>query len=348
VEQFLVTFGIALAFFFAFVSGVHDGGNLVATSLLSRSMTPHRVIAWSTVAVFVGPLAYGSAVAMTLSEVFIQKALLHPSTRIPLCLFLVSAVASSALWNAMTWWVGWPSGSSCTLLGGLLGGAVAAFGWEMINAWALLWKVILFFLLCPVLGAVLARAGTSMTVRITRAPHVLRHWLQGLSLLFEGMGHGANNAQKCAAVIFMLLLSTGSSREEQVPFWVMLGCSSGLAAGVPVGGWKIARILNGKSFKVTPAHSLASQAAAAVVLAGANLLGGVLSPNQLVKASFLGTGAGGPKETPWWILGKNAITAWLIHLPACALLSAAVYWCAGRAMGLGMGSLERIMSGLGT
>jgi PiT family inorganic phosphate transporter len=234
----------------------------------------------------------------------------------------------------------------------------------MINAWTLLWKVVVFFLLSPILGAVLARAAMwiAQFFESSRNPSPWMGegkggggtragpWasLQVLGLLFEGMGHGANNVQKCAALIFMLLLSAGSSREDQVPLWAMLGCSAGLAAGVPVGGWKIARILNGKSFKVTPAHSLASQAAAAVVLAGANLLGGVLSPNQLVKASFLGTGAGGPKETPWWILGKNAITAWLIHLPACALLSAAVYWCAGRAMGLGMGSLERIMSGLGT
>jgi phosphate/sulfate permease len=85
-----------------------------------------------------------------------------------------------------------------------------------------------------------------------------------------------------------------------------------------------------------------------VVLAAANLLGGFLSPNQLVKASVLGTGAGGRKKPPWWILGKNVIMAWFVHLPACALLAAAVCWCASRALGLSMGSLERIMGGLGT
>jgi len=129
---------------------------------------------------------------------------------------------------------------------------------------------------------------------------------------------------------------------------VILGCSASLAAGVPVGGWKIARVLSGKSYKVMPVHSFSSQLAAGVVLACANLLGGVLSPNQLVKASVLGTGAGDRKGTPWWILGKNMIMAWFIHLPACALIAAAVYWCASRALGLDMGSLERIMGGLGT
>ena len=135
--------------------------------------------------------------------------------------------------------------------------------------------------------------------------------------------------------------------EGQIPFWVILGCSASLAAGVPVGGWKIARVLSGKSYKVMPVHSFSSQLAAGVVLACANLLGGVLSPNQLVKASVLGTGAGDRKGTPWWILGKNVIMAWFIHLPTCALISAAVYWCASRALGLSMGSLERIMGGLG-
>jgi PiT family inorganic phosphate transporter len=169
-----------------------------------------------------------------------------------------------------------------------------------------------------------------------------------LSLLFEGMGHGANNAQKSVAVIFMLLLSTGSSSEGPIPFWAILGCSASLAAGVPVGGWKIARVLSGKTCKVMPVHSFAAQLAAGVVLACANLLGGVLSPNQLVKASVLGTGTGDRKGTSWWILGKNMIMAWFIHLPACALIAAAVYWCASRALGLSMGSLERIMGGLGT
>jgi PiT family inorganic phosphate transporter len=161
------------------------------------------------------------------------------------------------------------------------------------------------------------------------------------------MGHGANNAQKSAAVILMLLLSSEVSSEGQIPGWVILGCSASLAAGVPIGGWKIARVLSGKTFRIRPVHSLASQVAAGVVLAAANLLGGVLSPNQLVKASVLVTGGGGRKKTLWRIFGKNMITAWFIHLTACALIAAAIYWCASRALGLGMGSLETIMSGLG-
>jgi len=364
VEPFLLTSGIGLAFFFAFVSGVHDGGNLIASSVLSRSIAPRRALVVATAAVFVGPLVYGSAVVLTVSDVLLERPIFQSSNPVPLCLFLVSGVASATLWTMMTWWVGKPSGSSYPLLGGLLGGAVAAFGFEMIHAWTLLCKVILFLLFCPVLGAVLARLGMTMKSLFENDenPSPLRgegkggggnpgaRWrlVHDLSLLLEGMGHGANNAQKSAAVIFMLLLSTGSSGEGQIPFWAILGCSASLAAGVPVGGWKIARILSGKTYKVMPVHSFASQLAAGVVLACANLLGGFLSPNQLVKASVLGTGAGGRKETPWWILGKNMIMAWFIHLPACALIAAAVYWCASRALGLDMGSLETIMGGLGT
>ena len=376
-EQILLTSGIVLALFFAFVSGVHDGGNLVAASVLSRSIAPQRALLLATAAVFVGPLLYGSAVAVTLSEVFLEKTIIQPSNRIPLCLFLVSGVASATLWNVMTWWVGRPSGSSYTLLGGLLGGAAAAFGFEVIQGWTLLFKVILFLLLSPVIGALVARFGMKLAklsgisrnpspplyplrpgegnpvvgkplgAPLDREPGGLWIRLQGLSLFFEGMGHGANNAQKSAAVILMLLLSSGSSSEGQIPFWAILGCSASLAAGVPVGGWKIARILSGKNFKIQPVHSFTSQVAAGVVLAGANLLGGPVSPNHLVKACVLGTGAGGQRATPWWILGKNLIMAWVIHLPACALIAAAIHWCASRALGLGMGSLERIMGGLG-
>jgi PiT family inorganic phosphate transporter len=348
VEHFLVILGIVLAFCFAFVSGVHDGGNLIASSVLSRALAPRRALALATAAVFVGPLLYGSAVVLTLSDVLLESTMLKPSNAVPLCLFLVSGVASASLWNLLTWWVGRPSGSSFTLLGGLLGGAVAGFGFEMIHAWPLLFKIILFLLLCPVLGAVLALVALPVTCRITKGPEGPKIWFQAVSLLFEGMGHGANNVQKSVAVVFMLLLSSGSPGDGQVPFWAILGCSASLAAGVPVGGWKIARILNGKTYNIKPAHSFASQLSAGVVLAAANLLGGFLSPNQLVKASFLGTGAGRRKEAPWRILGKSAVMAWLVHLPACALIAAAVHWCVSRALGLGMGSLEAIMGGLGT
>ena len=346
-EEILVTSGIVLAFFFAFVSGVHDGGNLVAASVLSRSIAPQRALLLATAAVFVGPLLYGSAVAVTLSDVFLERTILQPSNRVPMCLFLVSGVASATLWNIMTWWVGRPSGSSYTLVGGLLGGAVAAFGFEAIHGWSLLYKVILFLLVSPVVGAMVARFGMAFASPLDREPGGLWVRRQGLSLLFEGMGHGANNAQKSTAVILMLLLSSGSSSEWQIPLWAVLGCSASLAAGVPVGGWKIARILSGRNFKIQPVHSFMSQVGSGVVLAGANLLGGVVSPNQLVKASVLGTGAGGKKETPWRILGKSMIMAWVVHLPACALIAAATHWCASRALGLSMGSLETIMGGFG-
>ena len=187
----------------------------------------------------------------------------------------------------------------------------------------------------------------SLTSPIAREQGGPRSWLPAMSLVFEGTGHGANNAQKSAAVIFMLLWSSGSSSDGEIPLWAILGCSASLAAGVPVGGWKIARILSGKTYKVTPVHSFAAQLASGIVLAGANLLGGFLSPNQLVKASVLGAGAGGRKGTPWRIFGKNMIMAWFVHFPACALIAATTYWCASRALGLGMGSLETIMGGLG-
>jgi PiT family inorganic phosphate transporter len=393
VEHFLVISGIVLAFFFCFASGVHDGGNLVAATVLSRSIAPRRALLMATAAVFVGPLLYGSAVADTLREVFLDKAMIRSPNSTVLCLFIVSGVASAALWNMMTWWVGRPSGSSYTLLGGLLGGGIAAFGFEAIHGWLLFSKVILFLLLAPVLGALLGHVTVSVVQffensgnpfpwmggvylplaepKLTslgqrqRRPGPTRVkvgggekegyrdsgspcvWLQGVSLLFEALGHGANSAQKSAAVILMLLLSLGSVKSGQLPFWAILGCSISLAAGVPLGGWKIATILSGKSSRIESIHSLASQLAAGMVLASANLLGGVLSPNQLVKASVLGTGAGGRKGSPWRILATNLIMGWFIHLPACALIAAAIHWCASRALGLGMGSLETIMGVLG-
>ena len=132
-EHALFILVMALAFLFAFINGFHDGANIVAASVLSRSMSTRRALWVACVAELVGPLFLGTMVAKTLGwEIFDRTILTGPQSLAP-SLFLMSGLISAVTWDLLTWGIGMPSSSPHGFLGGLVGGAVAAYGFGIID-----------------------------------------------------------------------------------------------------------------------------------------------------------------------------------------------------------------------
>jgi PiT family inorganic phosphate transporter len=171
--------------------------------------------------------------------------------------------------------------------------------------------------------------------------------LQVLGLFVLAASHGTNNAQKTMAVITMMLLASGSMTAFEVPVWVLAGCAVALAAGVLVGGWRVARIRGNKVLRIEPVHALASQAATGAVVLTATFLGGPVSTEEIVKCTMVGFGAGDrPKRMPR-LVSKDIAMAWLVSAPASAFLAAVVYWCVSGALGEGMGRFGEVMKVFG-
>lgn len=343
-EQILLTFGVALTFLYALFSGFHDGGNLIAGTVLSGSLAPKRALCLACAAEFVGPFVFGSAVAATLGrEIFETSALNGPGCLLALCAGLVSAMT----WGLMTWWVGMPPGSTHTLLGGLLGGFIAAFGLSGVAWSAALAKILGVLLIAPFAGFGACALSVRLFKRnLSKAPEGHGRRL-GVSLLLLGAGHGSNNAQRAAALIAMMLLASGSTDVFKLPVWATAGAAAALAAGVSVGGRKIVRFFGTGGSRIWPAHASIGQGAAASVVLAANLLGCPVSTSQVVKSSLLGSGAPRRDGELAKILMKNIFTAWIVNFPASAVMAAAVYWTAAPLLGQGMGSFEGIMKAIG-
>ncbi len=348
-EPLLLQLSIALALVFAFLNGYHDGSNVVATSILSRSVTPGKALLFASLAELAGALLLGSTVVWSICELM-EPVLFRPGMHAASSLILFSSLCGMIFWTPMASWVGIPPSSSHSLLGGLLGGALAATGIREINGFLLL-KFALILLAAPPAGALAGSLlGTVPFFREEREdgsfnPVFKVAGIAGLVII--GMAHGTNNAQKAAALVSIALLLRSPFEFFDVPLWIFLACGSCLGLGIYLGGWNIVRILGNRIFSIKPVHSLRSQAGTGCVLLAATIAGGPVNGVEVIKSVVAGVGAGKRSRANYRGLYRDIFMAWAITLPATAILAAATYWIAAGALGMGMGSFEMLMKSLG-
>ncbi len=123
----IVAITILLAFAFTFTNGFQDASSIAATFIASRSATPKAGILLVTSMSFLGAILGGSAVAFTLTGL-----VLLPSGEKTLTVLMISLLTASS-WNLITWRFALPSSSTHSLVGGLIGGGIAAAGTGSVN-----------------------------------------------------------------------------------------------------------------------------------------------------------------------------------------------------------------------
>src|SRR5580658_7219214 len=140
---------IAVVLVFTFTNGFHDAANAIATVVGTRVLTPRQAVILGAVTNFIGALS-GVAVATTIGAGLVDSAAITTAT-------VFCAMLAGISWNVLTWYFGLPSSSSHSLIGGLLGAALASAH----NQWSvIIWssglypKVIVPMITSPVLGFV--------------------------------------------------------------------------------------------------------------------------------------------------------------------------------------------------
>lgn len=138
---------IAIALLFDLVNGFHDAANSIATVVSTKVLTPFQAVVWAAafnvMAFWVFDMSVGNTVAKTVDN-----------SAIDLWVILAGLLAAT-FWNLLTWWLGLPSSSSHTLIGGFAGAAVAHAGFEVIASAEII-KVVLFIFLAPLIGGIIA------------------------------------------------------------------------------------------------------------------------------------------------------------------------------------------------
>jgi PiT family inorganic phosphate transporter len=312
---------VAVALFFDFTNGFHDTANSIATSVSTRALSPRLAVLSAAVLNFAGAFV-SFAVAAT-----VAKGIVDPDA-ITLDIVLAGLVGAIT-WNLVTWYAGLPSSSSHALIGGVLGSAAAATGFDVVQWRGLYEKVLIPSLAAPFLGALGAAALMIALIWIIRRRHpgvvnlVFRR-LQLLSGGFVAFTHGTNDAQKTMGIIALALVASGHLNEDfgRPPIWVIVSAAAAMAAGTYAGGWRIIRTLGQRVAKLDPPQGFAAQTSTATVLWLTAHFGFPVSTTHTVSGSVLGAGATRRVSAVRWGVAGNIVTAWIMTIPCAALVGA--------------------------
>lgn len=321
---------VTLALSFAATNGIHDASNAVATLVATRAARPLQAIVLASVFNLLGPLLVGAAVADTIGGIV----MVNPEDAVQV---IGAGLVAAVGWNVLTWWRGLPSSSSHALVGGLVGAALVQGGADGVN-WGGFDGVhpvgvagtLVGLAISPALGGLAAlvlirtlRRAARRGTRRWQGVVMSSQWVTSAALAFS---HGANDAQKSVGVIAAILVAEGSIDSLSAPSWVIPACAVALTAGTALGGWRIIKTVGLRIYPIASIDGLASQGASAGVILGASLVGAPTSTTQVVTSSVIGVGGG---RRRWrhihWAIVREMGLAWLITLPAAALLAAAVF-----------------------
>ncbi len=143
---------IALALIFDYINGFHDAANSIATIVSTKVLTPFQAVVWAAVFNFAAYFIFKDhGVADTVAKTVHPEDIAGNEMMVVIFSGLIAAIS----WNLLTWWLGIPSSSSHTLIGGFAGAAVASAGFGAVNSTVIL-KTASFIFLAPLVGMIMA------------------------------------------------------------------------------------------------------------------------------------------------------------------------------------------------
>lgn len=317
---------IAVALFFDFLNGLHDAANSIATIVSTRVLRPQYAVFWAAFFNFIAFLFFGLHVAETLGTGIIDPGIVTPQV-------IFAALMGAITWNIVTWVFGIPSSSSHALIGGLVGADLAKTGFSSI-VWQGLLKTAGAIVMSPGIGFVLALLLVLIVswLFVRQTPFAVDSTfrvLQFVSASLYSLGHGGNDAQKTMGIIAVLLFSQGYLGSEfYVPFWVVITCQAAIALGTLFGGWRIVHTMGSKITKLNPMQGFCAETGGAITLFAATWLGIPVSTTHTITGAIIGVGAARRVSAVRWGLAGNIVVAWVITMPAAALISALCYFAA--------------------
>jgi len=325
VNDVLFVLVVVIALGFDFTNGFHDTANAIATSVGTRAVTPRLAVLIASVANLAGAFVT-TAVAKSVATGIIDGNLATLQT-------LLAALFGAIAWNLLTWWFGLPSSSSHALIGGLIGAALAQSGEAGVEWHSIAHKVVIPAIFAPAIAFAAAFLLLLFLYWIFR-------WLnpgmaaRGFRLGQLGTGtwvaftHGANDAQKTMGVIALAIVlhENGNVADLTIPTWVKVSAGLAIGLGTYAGGWRIIRTLGQRVFRMEPESGFAAQAAAGTTIYLATKYGYPLSTTHVVSGAVLGAGATRRLSAVRWGVAGNIVVAWVLTIPAAALVSAGLYW----------------------
>jgi PiT family inorganic phosphate transporter len=331
----LAVIAVIVVLIFDYTNGFHDASNIIATVIASRAMTPVQAVIIVAIFEFLGPLLGGTAVANTIGK-FID---VNDLQSLDAVVIILCGIIGAISWNLGTWWFGIPSSSSHALVGGLVGAVVVSVGTEHV-VWGFaelfqghftgVTKVLVALVASPIIGFwagfMIHRTMRFLLRAATPAANKYLRRVQFFTSAGLAFSHGANDAQKSMGIITLVLLMGGFITEFEVPFWVILSCSTAITLGIMSGGWRIVRTVGFGIYKVRPLHAFDAQLTSASVIFVASMLGAPVSTTHVVSSSIMGIGASERPKAVRWGKAREILKTWIITIPGAATVAITCYF----------------------
>ena len=202
------------------------------------------------------------------------------------------------------------------------------------------WLPLNSIILATIIGAiasvalyfVLRRIDIKEEVRGFRGVERIFVWLQIITAAYVAFAHGANdrsNAIGPMAAVWQVLSSEGGQllEEADVPLWLVLLGSAGIAIGVMTWGWRVMDTIGKKITDITPTRGFAAEfgAATTILIFSMPFLAVPVSTTHTLVGAVVGVGlAGGAKAVDFRVFGKIA-ASWVASVPAAAFGSIVLF-----------------------
>ena len=321
----IVVMLVVLAIAFDFMNGFHDAANSIATVVSTGVLRPVHAVVFAAFFNFIAIFIFHLSVAATVGKGIVQPGVVDTHV-------VFGALVGAISWNLITWYYGIPSSSSHALIGGIVGAVIAKAGVGQLIASGIV-KTVAFIFVSPFLGYLLGSlmmVAVAWLFRRTR-PGRVDKWFRRLQLVSAGaysLGHGGNDAQKTIGIIWMLLIATGytAASDAAPPLWVIVSCYVAIAVGTMFGGWRIVKTMGQKITKLKPVGGFCAETGGALTLFIATGLGVPVSTTHTITGAIVGVGSTQRASAVRWGVAGNIVWAWILTIPASALVAALGYW----------------------
>ena len=315
---------IGLVLVFDFINGFHDSANSIATIVSTKVLAPLTAVIFAAFFNFLAYFIFHTKVAATIGKGVVNPDVLNLNV-------IAAALIAAIIWNLLTWWWGFPSSSSHTLVGGLVGAAMAKAGIGAVVISGVL-KIGAFIFIAPLLGMAISYLISTIVIYLCRkmTPSKVDKYFRKIQLVSASafsLGHGGNDAQKSMGIIWVALIVTGyTTKNDPIDGWIVLACYSSIAFGTLLGGWRIVKTMGQKITKLRPFEGVCAETAGSLTLFGATELGIPVSTTHTITGAIIGVGARKGLSAVKWGVTTKIFWAWILTIPVSALISAIVYF----------------------
>ena len=318
---------IAVALVFDFINGFHDAANSIATVVSTRVLSPGKAVIWAAFFNFIAAATFGTAVAQTVGAGMVDL-------RVVTFTVIFGGLVGAIIWDLITWYWGLPTSSSHALFGGYAGAAVAKAGFSavIVSGWT---KTIAFIVISPIVGMSIGWLLMVASLWIFRhaSPRRVDTFFRKMQLVSAAgfsLMHGANDAQKTMGIISGALvtgkyLALNADGKMPIPWWVILLAYTAIGLGTLSGGWRIIKTMGSKITKLQPIGGFSAETGAALAIYAATHLGVGISTTHTITGAIVGVGSTRRLSAVRWGVAGQIVWAWLLTIPASAIIGALTY-----------------------